>query len=332
MAHNTRIPNTFGISVCAREYIEYTSVEQLKQLLQQYRGQQILPIGAGSNLLFTKDFDGIVFHSRICSARALQEDDRGVDIEVGAGVVLDDLIAQVVDMGLYGMENLSHIPGEVGASAIQNVGAYGVEAKDIIKEVHAIAIATGEPRVFTNEECHYGYRESIFKNELQGQYIVTHVVYHLSKEPTPCLEYGNLKAALGTAECTPSAIRETIIHIRKQKLPDPEDLGSAGSFFKNPVVSEEQFAAILLAEGKQETDIPHYRTAQGVKIPAAWLIEQCGWKGKAMGGAQVYEKQPLVIVNTGTATPDDIVRLADSIIQSIRNRFGITLSPEVNYI
>lgn len=332
MTQNTPIPNTFGISVRAREYVEYTSVAELQDLLARYRGQRIFHIGAGSNLLFTKDFDGVVFHSRICFARALREDDKTVDIEVGAGIVLDQLIAQVADMGLYGLENLSHIPGEVGASAVQNVGAYGVEAKDLITEVHAVGVATGSERIFTNPECRYAYRDSIFKTELQGQYIVTSVVYRLGKQPEPCLEYGNIRAALAGADPTPLNIREAVIRIRKQKLPEPQQLGSAGSFFKNPVVTPAHFAEILQTEQKTEADIPHYPTDCGIKIPAAWLIEQCGWKGKAQGGAQVYEKQPLVIVNTGTATPADIMQLAAQIIDTVRTRFGITLSPEVNYI
>lgn len=332
MTQNTPIPNTFGISVRAREYVEYTSVAELQDLLARYRGQRIFHIGAGSNLLFTKDFDGVIFHSRICFARALREDDKTVDIEVGAGIVLDQLIAQVADMGLYGLENLSHIPGEVGASAVQNVGAYGVEAKDLITEVHTVEVATGSERIFTNAECRYAYRDSIFKTELKGQYIVTSVVYRLGKQPAPCLEYGNIRAALAGADPTPLNIREAVIRIRKQKLPEPQQLGSAGSFFKNPVVTPAHFAEILQTEQKTEADIPHYPTDCGIKIPAAWLIEQCGWKGKAQGGAQVYEKQPLVIVNTGTATPADIMQLAAQIIDTVRTRFGITLSPEVNYI
>lgn len=332
MTQNTPIPNTFGISVHAREYVEYTSVAELQDLLARYRGQRIFHIGAGSNLLFTKDFDGVIFHSRICFARALREDDKTVDIEVGAGIVLDQLIAQVADMGLYGLENLSHIPGEVGASAVQNVGAYGVEAKDLITEVHTVEVATGSERIFTNAECRYAYRDSIFKTELKGQYIVTSVVYRLNKQPEPCLEYGNIRAALAGADPTPLNIREAVIRIRKQKLPEPQQLGSAGSFFKNPVVTPAHFAEILQTEQKTEADIPHYPMDCGIKIPAAWLIEQCGWKGKAQGGAQVYEKQPLVIVNTGTATPADIMQLAAQIIDTVRTRFGITLSPEVNYI
>lgn len=332
MTEKRLIPNTFGIPAHARVYAEYTSLEELRALLQTYKSERLLHIGAGSNLLFTKDFDGVVLHSRICFARALEEDAEGVNIEVGAGIVMDDLIAQVADMGLYGLENLSHIPGEVGASAVQNVGAYGVEAKDVIREVHAVAVESGEECVCSNADCRFGYRDSIFKNEWKGQYIITSVVFHLSKQPQPRLDYGNLRQALAGKEPTPMNIREAVIAIRKQKLPEPEDLGSAGSFFKNPIITHEHFQSILQEEHKTEAEIPHFETADGIKIPAAWLIEQCGWKGKRQGGAQVYEKQPLVIVNTGNATAQDIITLAADITESIAQRFQITLHPEVNYI
>lgn len=332
MTEKRLIPNTFGIPAHARVYAEYTSLEELRALLQTYKSEHLLHIGAGSNLLFTKDFDGVVLHSRICFARALEEDAEGVNIEAGAGIVMDDLIAQVADMGLYGLENLSHIPGEVGASAVQNVGAYGVEAKDVIREVHAVAVESGEECVCSNADCRFGYRDSIFKNEWKGQYIITSVVFHLSKQPQPRLDYGNLRQALAGKEPTPMNIREAVIAIRKQKLPEPEELGSAGSFFKNPIISPEHFQTILQQEQKTAAEIPHFETADGIKIPAAWLIEQCGWKGKRQGGAQVYEKQPLVIVNTGNATAQDIITLAADITESIAQRFQITLHPEVNYI
>ena len=307
-------------------------MEELRALLQTYKSERLLHIGAGSNLLFTKDFDGVVLHSCICFARALEEDAEGVNIEVGAGIVMDDLIAQVADMGLFGLENLSHIPGEVGASAVQNVGAYGVEAKDVIREVHAVAVESGEERIFSNEECRFVYRDSIFKNEWKGLYIITSVVFHLSKQPQPRLDYGNLRLALAGKEPTPMNIREAVIAIRKQKLPEPADLGSAGSFFKNPIITHEHLQTILQQEHKTEAEIPHFETADGIKIPAAWLIEQCGWKGMRQGGAQVYEKQPLVIVNTGNATAQDIITLASNITESIAQRFQITLHPEVNLI
>lgn len=318
--------NTFKMNVRTRVWAEYTSVAELQDLLHRYAGQQIMPIGAGSNLLFTKDFDGVLLHSGMCRARALDEDSDSVLIEAESGLVLDELIEQIVDMGLGGLENLSHIPGEVGASAVQNVGAYGVEAKDVIVSVNTVEIATGKTRTFTNEECRYGYRDSIFKNELRGQYVVTSVVYRLQKHPVLHLDYGNLRAL------NPQSLREVrdaVIRIRRQKLPEVDELGSAGSFFKNPVIPVSQFEALQ----SQYPAIPHYETKDGVKIPAAWLIEQCGCKGKTVGGAQVFERQPLVIINaTGTATPDDVIALARSVITSVRSRFSITLSSEVNYI
>ena len=321
------IPNTFRMDVRAKIYAEYRSVDELRELLQQYRGERLLHIGAGSNLLFTGDFNGVVLHSAMRRARATREDDNHVFIEAENGLVLDELIAQLCDMGLSGMENLSYIPGEVGASAVQNVGAYGVEAKDVITEVRALAIADGSERTFTNAECCYGYRDSIFKNDLRGQYIITGVTYRLDKQFVPKLDYGNLRGEVG-ANPTPMDVREAVIRIRRQKLPEVSEIGSAGSFFKNPIVPREQYEAIAA----QYERVPHFDQGGGVKIPAAWLIEQCGWKGKTLGGAQCYAKQPLVLVNTGNATPQDVITLAQNICDSVHDKFGITISPEVNYI
>ena len=303
--------NTFGIDVKARLFIEYYSVEELKQVLKEHKGEQILHIGQGSNLLFTKDFDGVILHSGMARARFLDDE----TVEAQNGLRLDDLIAQLTDMAYCGMEKLSLIPGEVGASAVQNVGAYGVEAKDVILRVNTIDVETLEERVFSNEECRFGYRDSAFKHELKGKYIVTSVVY---------------KVKPGEATKT----REEIIQTRMAKLPTVGEVGSAGSFFMNPFVPEEK-ANELLA---QYPDMPNFPSLQGgdrgrlVKIPAAWLIEQCGWKGKRMGGAQVWPKQPLVIVNADHATPEDIISLAEAVSTSVKEKFGIEIRPEVNYI
>ena len=303
--------NTFGIDVKARLFIEYYSVEELKQVLKEHKGEHILHIGQGSNLLFTKDFDGVILHSGMARARFLDDE----TVEAQNGLRLDDLIAQLTDMAYCGMEKLSLIPGEVGASAVQNVGAYGVEAKDVILRVNTIDVETLEERVFSNEECRFGYRDSAFKHELKGKYIVTSVVY---------------KVKPGEATKT----REEIIQTRMAKLPTVGEVGSAGSFFMNPFVPEEK-AAELLA---QYPDMPNFPSLQGgdrgrfVKIPAAWLIEQCGWKGKRMGGAQVWPKQPLVIVNADHATPEDIISLAEAVRESVKEKFGIDIRPEVNYI
>jgi UDP-N-acetylmuramate dehydrogenase len=298
--------NTFGIDVKAKRFIEYYSLDELRDVLQANRNEQILHIGQGSNLLFTKDFDGIILHSGMARARFIDDE----TVEAQNGLRLDDLIAQLTDMGYSGMEKLSLIPGEVGASAVQNVGAYGVEAKDVIIRVNTLDIQTLEERVFTNDECRFGYRDSAFKHELKGKYIVTSVVYHV----TP-----------GEAAKT----RREIIETRKAKLPSVGEVGSAGSFFMNPFVPEEK-ANVLL---KQYPEMPHFPSPQGVKIPAAWLIEQCGLKGKTLGGAQVWNKQPLVIVNaTGNAKPEDIIALAKLVSDSVLDKFGISISPEVNYI
>ncbi len=316
--------NTFHLDVKAREVIEYTTIEDLQSILLEHKGQPMLAVGEGSNLLFTKDFDGILLVSRMAKAKATKETQTEVWIEAESGLKLDSLIEQLVAMELTGMENLSYIPGTVGASAVQNVGAYGREAKDVIEEVHTLSVADAQPRVFTNAECRFGYRDSIFKNELKGQYIVTSVVYKLQKNGPLYLDYGNLRSAMEGQPMTAEAVREAVIRIRKQKLPEVSELGSAGSFFKNPIIPESQFLALQ----QQYPTIPHY----SYKIPAAWLIEQCGWKGKTMGGAQCYPQQPLVLVNTGNATAQDIINLAQAIIDSVQQRFGITLHPEVNYI
>lgn len=297
--------NTFGIDAKAKIFAEYYSLDELRELLRQYRGEKILHIGQGSNLLFTKDFDGVIIHSGMARARFLDDE----TVEAQNGLRLDDMIAQLTDMGYCGMEKLSLIPGEVGASAVQNVGAYGVEAKDVIIRVHTMDVETLEERVFTNEECRFGYRDSAFKHELKGKYIVTSVVYHVKP---------------GEAMKT----REEIIQTRMAKLPTVGEIGSAGSFFMNPFVPEEQANALLA----QYPDMPHFASPQGVKIPAAWLIEQCGWKGKKLGGAQVWPKQPLVIVNADNATAQDIMDLAAAVRQSVKDKFNITINPEVNYI
>lgn len=321
------IPNTFGLDVKAKIFAEYSSVEELRELLARYKDEKLLHIGAGSNLLFTSDFDGVILHSAMRRARCTKEDNDHVWIEADSGLVLDELIAQLCDMGIGGLENLSYIPGEVGASAVQNVGAYGVEAKDVIDTVRAIKIADGSERIFTNAECRYGYRDSIFKNELRGQYIITHVVYRLDKHLQPKLDYGHLADEVADPNSTMS-IREAVIRVRQQKLPEVSELGSAGSFFKNPIVPREKFDEIAAKYDR----VPHFEQDGGIKIPAAWLIEQCGWKGKSLGGAQCYPKQPLVLVNANHATSDDIIRLAAAICADVQTRFGITISPEVNYI
>lgn len=324
--------NTFRMNVFADVFAEYDNEGELLQLLADYKGRKMFHIGAGSNLLFTGDFDGIILHSNIRFCRELERDGEHLFFEVGAGVVLDDFIDFCTKNGYWGLENLSHIPGEAGASAVQNVGAYGVEIKDVISKVNAVEIASGNCVTFSNEECRYAYRDSAFKNELAGKYIITSVVYRLSLKANPVLEYGNilkqLPEGVNVADITPAIIRDTIIKIRKDKLPEVTELGSAGSFFKNPVVTEDKFVELQ----HDYPEIPHYRQEGGVKIPAAWLIDKCEWKGKTFGGAMVYEKQPLVIVNQNNASSHDIVVLAQSIANSVKKRFGVEITPEVIYI
>lgn len=324
--------NTFGLDVMAKQFISYKSVDELIEVLTVLRDcdERILHIGSGSNLLFTKDFEGTILHSDIKYIEEISHDNQHILFRVGSGVVWDDFCAQMARDNYYGTENLSYIPGEVGASAIQNIGAYGVEVEAIIHEVETIEVATGQPRLFRAKECNYGYRDSIFKNSLRGQYIVTAVVFKLSVIPEVHLDYGPLQE-LKSREAMPTAqeIRDTVIDIRRSKLPEPAEKGSAGSFFKNPVVPVKAFQQIVATHA----DVPHFVVDDShIKIPAAWLIEQCGWKGRRHGGAAVYEKQPLILVNEDHATSNDILELADLVQQSVFKKFHIQLVPEVNYI
>jgi UDP-N-acetylmuramate dehydrogenase len=314
-------------------FIEYATKEELKEILQnqQLEEGRWLHIGGGSNLLFMGDYSGTILHSSIKGYEVLSEDAEEVVVRVGAGEVWDDFVAYTVAQGWYGAENLSWIPGEVGASAVQNIGAYGVEAKDLIVNVETIEVATGEERIFSNAECAYAYRESIFKLSLKGQYIVTHVSYRLKKTSSYHLDYGNVRAELAKAnfDLTLANVRQVIIDIRQAKLPDPNVQGNAGSFFMNPIVPRAHFEALQ----KDYPQIPHYEVdADRVKIPAAWMIDQCGWKGKRLGNASVHDKQALVLVNCGGATGAEVVRLSEEIQQSVFKMFGIQIYPEVNFI
>ena len=325
--------NTFGMDVKASMFIEYDSVEELKTVLRDYplADGAWLHIGGGSNLLFSNDYEGIILHSGIKGYEILKEDDDEVIVRVGAGENWDEFVAYTVAQGWYGAENLSLIPGEVGASAVQNIGAYGVEAKDLIVQVETVEVATGQERVFENSECGYAYRESVFKLSLKHQYMVTKVSYRLKKTPCYHLDYGNVRVELEKRGCvlTLENVRNIIIDIRKAKLPDPEVQGNAGSFFMNPVIPRVQFETLLA----QYPEMPHYKVdTERVKIPAAWMIDQCGWKGKQLGRAGVHHKQALVLVNCGGATGDEIIRLSEEIQKSVLGKFGISILPEVNFI
>lgn len=325
--------NTFGMDVKASRFVEYASVEELRGLwnVEREAVARALHIGGGSNLLFASDYEGLILHSAIKGYTVVKETEEEVEVRVGAGEVWDDFVAYTVANGWYGAENLSLIPGEVGASAVQNIGAYGVEAKDLIVSVDTFGLETGEERRFMQEECRYAYRESVFKQELKGKYAVTFVTYRLKKHPVFHLEYGNIRAELEKQGCQVDLenVRRIIIAIRQAKLPDPKVLGNAGSFFMNPVVPKMQFEALLA----QYPDMPHYPVDDAhVKIPAGWMIDRCGWKGKRVGHAGVHEKQALVLVNCGGATGKEVMHLAEEIVASVRERFGVTIRPEVNYI
>lgn len=323
--------NTFHIDAIARYFVEYSSVDELQQFLSApwRMSYPMFCIGGGSNLLFTRNYEGILLHSGMNSVSITAEEEDFVDVYADAGVIWDDFVAFAVEHELYGAENLSLIPGEVGASAIQNIGAYGVEACDIIHTVHTVEIATGLVRHFIQSECGYGYRQSIFKKELKDQYIVTGVTYRLRKSADFVLSYGNLTAMLEGKDVTLRNVRQTIIEVRESKLPDPKIVGNAGSFFMNPFVPVAQYDTLKATF----PEMPHYPVDQHtVKVPAGWLIEQCGWKGKALGKAAVHDKQALVLVNKGGATPNEIVTLAQTICHDVQQKFGIAIHPEVIYI
>lgn len=332
MEHNYSLlsHNTFGIEVTAAYFFEYESVGEFRRLLASGRlTRPFLHIGGGSNLLFTKDYEGMILHSRIGGIEVTAETADDATVRVGAGVVWDDFVAWCVEHRFYGAENLSLIPGEVGASAVQNIGAYGVEVKDIIVSVETLNI-DGTERVYTADECNYAYRDSVFKRPDMKDVFVTYVNFRLDKKEHYKLDYGTIREELAKyPEVSLETVRQAIIRIREEKLPDPKVMGNAGSFFMNPVVSRTQFEA-LQAEYPQ---MPFYELADGrVKIPAGWMIDRCGWKGKALGPAAVHEKQALVLVNRGGAKGRDIIALSDAVRASVRDKFGIDIHPEVNFI
>ena len=337
--------NTFGIDAKSKRFLEYSSVEEAQQMVAGLTSadQPLLILGGGSNLLLTGDYEGTVIHSAIKGIEVLDNENLAdaaedeklrnpdfVFLNCGSGEVFDDVVAYAVEHGYHGAENLSIIPGEVGASAVQNIGAYGVEAKDIIYKVEAVEIATGKLVVFDNQDCQYSYRQSRFKHEWKDKYLVTHVIYRLSKHFVPDLDYGNIRVSLAAKEIeNPSAqqLRDVIIEIRNAKLPDPKVQGNAGSFFMNPIVEKAKYEELAA----QYPGMPHYTIdAEHEKIPAGWMIAQCGWKGKSLGRAGVHDKQALVLVNRGGATGEEIVNLCETIRKDVKLKFGIDIHPEVN--
>ena len=424
---NYEVHNTFRMKVKCALYVEVTEEADLPALDWDSLPQPLMVIGGGSNLLFTGDYPGTVLHVAITSVPGVISEPTpstrkpspttlhgtssvtgvtpkmtpGTEVTIGAGVVFDDFCAWAASNNLWGPENLSLIPGEVGASAVQNIGAYGVEAKDIIAGIRAWDLRVRKFVDIDPADCQYGYRTSRFKTEWKGRFIITAVTYKLSIEPKPILDYGGVRKALedrgvrqvspgnsaplcsapappiascvlssseslqaslssfaprkelvfngplplpvcggahvpGDTCLTPQVIRDTIIAIRRKKLPDPEEVGSAGSFFCNPVISKEHFeqiVAIAKADNGPDYEVPHYVVGDMIKVPAAWMIEQCGFKGATNGGAQVYQNQPLVIVNaSGHASPEDVIGLEHTIISTIEKKYGITLHPEVEHL
>lgn len=327
--YNLKQHNTFGIEAKCAQFVEYSSEAEAKEVAELLRNTRVpyIIIGGGSNLLLTRDYEGIVVHS---ACKGIERN--GNRLVCGSGEVFDDVVAQSIEMGLYGAENLSLIPGDVGASAVQNIGAYGAEAKDLIRSIRAIEIATGNVCVIEKAECEYGYRQSKFKHEWKNQYLILSVTYEFSITFEPRLDYGNIRAELekeGVSLPTAQQLRNTIIRIREAKLPDPKVLGNAGSFFMNPIVTRQKYHELAA----QYEGMPHYDIdADHVKIPAGWMIDQCGWKGKSMGRAGVHDKQALVLVNRGGATGQEVVALCQQIQADVKQKFGIDIYPEVNVI
>ena len=332
--YSLREHNTFGIDARCRWFMEYATVEEAQEVARRLResAAPYIIIGGGSNLLLTGDFEGTVVHSAIRGVEADSTASPATLVTAGSGENWDELVACCVAHGWYGMENLSLIPGDVGASAVQNIGAYGVEVKDLITSVEAVEIATGRAVTLQAADCDYSYRQSRFKHEWKDCFLITRVSYRLSSRFEPHLDYGNIRSELerkGIAAPTASELRQVIIGIRQAKLPDPMVAGNAGSFFMNPLVSREQYERLAaLYEG-----MPHYEVdAAQVKIPAGWMIDQCGWKGRSLGRAGVHSQQALVLVNLGGATGSEIVALSEAIRHDVSERFGIDIHPEVNIV
>lgn len=327
--------NTFGIEAHCKRFLEYSSVADAKEAARQLNASTspLLIIGGGSNLLLTDNFHGTVVHSAILGYEHQSDPETGDTLlRCGSGMTWDEVVATCVEHGWHGAENLSLIPGEVGASAIQNIGAYGAEAKDIIEKVEAVCIATGEEVAFSNADCQYAYRDSRFKHEWKKRFLITYVTYRLSPTFTPDLDYGNIRNSLrakGIDKPTAKELRQTIMEIRKAKLPDPKVLGNAGSFFKNPIVPRDTYEQLKA----KYADIPHYIIDDAhIKIPAGWMIEQCGWKGRSLGNAGVHKNQALVLVNNGGASGKEVLALCNRIIADVKATFGIDIQPEVNII
>ena len=326
--------NAFGIDVTTRYLVEVDNDQDIQTLFQLPDIQSLpkLILGGGSNLLLTQDFNGLVIKINIKGIETVKEDQDHVWLRVGAGENWHEFVMYCVERGLGGIENLSLIPGTVGAAPMQNIGAYGVEIKDTFDRLEAVDISTGVKRIFTNADCRFGYRDSVFKNEVKGQYIISNVQFKLDKNPVFHVSYGDIQKTLeqmGVKELTLKAISEAVIKIRRSKLPDPAEIGNAGSFFKNPEIPASQYETLKI----EYPNIPGYVINEEiVKVPAGWLIEQCGWKGKRFGNIGVHARQALVLVNYGGGKGLEIKQLSERIQASVEEHFGICLHTEVNFI
>ncbi|MCW9706803.1 UDP-N-acetylmuramate dehydrogenase [Fodinibius salsisoli] len=325
--------NTLNISARAQSFVSIHSIEQLQDILKKKdRHEDIFVLGGGSNILFANDYNGLVLKVAIEGKKVIRETDQHLWLEVGAGENWHQTVQYAVERGWGGIENLSLIPGTVGAAPIQNIGAYGVELKDVFEKLQAVEIATGEVHTFNNEQCQFGYRDSIFKGKLKEQYVITRVVLKLNKKPVLNTSYGAIQAEIEERKIERPTIRDIsdiVIDIRNSKLPHPDTLGNAGSFFKNPVIDVDQYERLK----ESFAEVPGYRVNEHrIKVPAGWLIEETGWKGKVVGDAGTYKQQALVIVNHGEASAADILSLAEAIQDAVKEQFGIKLVPEVNII
>lgn len=324
--------NTFGIDTKAKYFCELNSIDDLISLYQTelFKNERRLILGGGSNILFKQDFNGLVIHNSILGKEVVHETEDLVQLRVRSGELWHDTVMHCVKHNWGGVENLSLIPGTMGAAPIQNIGAYGVEVREVIENVEAVELSTGRLKTFSNQECKFGYRESVFKNELKEKFFISSVTLTLTKKNHRVVtSYGAIADTLSNmniAQPTIKNVSDAVIKIRTEKLPDFHTIGNAGSFFKNPEITEEQFYKLQ----HEHPSIPHYPANQGVKVPAGWLIEQCGWKGKKLGNVGVHDKQALVLVNHGGASGEEIFSLAMKIISSVREKFSITLTPEVN--
>lgn len=326
--------NTFSINASARFFSGFSSMDDLKELLlfQEQQKLESLVLGGGSNVLLTKDVDGIVLKNELKGIQLVKEDAHHYYVKAAAGENWHRFVMHCIENDYAGLENLSLIPGNVGASPMQNIGAYGVEIKDVFESLEAFHIKDHSIRTFSANDCEFGYRESVFKKQHKGEYIILNVTFRLNKQPVFNTSYGALEQELekmNISELSIRAISQAVINIRSSKLPDPAKIGNAGSFFKNPVISVKQFGTLQ----ETNTGMPHFAIDDAhVKIPAAWLIEQCGWKGYRKGDSGVHIHQPLVLVNYGNATGNDIYELSTRIITSVKARFNIELEREVNII